>query len=334
MSTHEPVSEPAEQVDAHSPLLVLTGPTASGKTQLAVALARLFDGELIGADSVQVYRGFDIGASKPSAAELLGVPHHLLDVCAPECELDAADFARLADRAIADTRARGKLAIVVGGSGLWLRALLRGLLPLPKVDPALRARLHAEGEQLGAPALHARLREIDPLCAQQVHENDLIRIVRGLEVHAQTGLPLGALRAQHALGAPRYRALRLILDWPQDVLNERIRQRTQAMFAEGFVDEVQTLLTRHGRTPRALSSVGYREVVRHLCDGEPLAQTIEQVERATRIYARRQRTWLKNEPGDAWATTPDAVLSAEGMTRLAAFLSAPERTAGGAGEIR
>lgn len=309
-----------QPVDAHSPLLVLTGPTASGKTQVAVELARQFNGELIGADSVQVYRGFDIGASKPSAEELRGVPHHLLDVCAPEQELDAADFAQLADRAIAQTRARGKLAIVVGGSGLWLRALLRGLVPLPKVDPDLRARLHAEGERLGAPALHARLRELDPRAAQQVHENDLIRVVRGLEVHAQTGQRLSDLRAQHALGAPRYRALRVILDWPQDILNERIRQRTQAMFEAGFVDEVRQLLAAHGRTPRALASVGYREVVRHLCEHEPLSQTIEQVERSTRIYARRQRTWLKNEPGDAWSATPGEVLSAEGLARLAAFL--------------
>ncbi|MDB4972181.1 MAG: tRNA dimethylallyltransferase [Myxococcaceae bacterium] len=320
-----PKEHPLPEPDASAPLLVITGPTASGKTQLAVELALALDAELVGADSVQVYRGFDLGSSKPNAAELRGISHHLLDVCEPGQELDAAAFASLADRAIADIRARGKLAIVVGGSGLWLRALLRGLVPLPKVDPVLRAQLHAEGERLGAPALHRQLRALDPLAAAQVHENDLIRIVRGLEVHAQTGEALGELRARHALGAPRYRALRVILDWPQELLNLRIRERTQQMFAAGFVDEVRGLLAQHGEAPRALASVGYREVVAFLrqppeAASVSLEQTIEQVERSTRIYARRQRTWLKNEPGDAWLATPSAVLSEDGRARLRAFL--------------
>lgn len=301
-------------------LLVITGPTASGKTFAAVELASRLGGELVGADSVQVYRGFDIGSSKPTAQELAGVPHHLLDVCEPTEELDAAGFARLADRAIADVRARGKLPIVVGGSGLWLRALLRGLVQLPAVDPALRATLHQEAVALGTPALHARLCEVDPLAAAQIHENDQVRIVRALEVYAQTGQPLGALRAQHALGAPRYQALRVILDWPHELLNARIQQRTRAMFEAGFVDEVRGLLARHGRTPRALSAVGYREVVAHLCDDVPLDTTEQAVERSTRIYARRQRTWLKNEPGDVWTVALDELLGEAGRTRLATFL--------------
>ena len=311
--------------DGDAPLLVITGPTASGKTALAVELALRFDGELIGADSVQVYRGFDLGASKPTLEELRGVRHHLLDVRAPEAELDAAEFAELADDAIADVRARGKLAIVVGGSGLWLRALLRGLLPLPKVDPELRARLHGEASVLGAPALHARLATLDPLAAAQIHANDLVRIVRALEVHAQTGEQLGELRARHALGAPRYRALRLILDWPQEELNARIRARTEQMFARGFVKEVQRLLATAGDPlPRAFASVGYREVVRLLNEAEAgrpsLTETIAQVERSTRIYARRQRTWLNNEPGERWTARVDDVLSEPGLTRLGEFL--------------
>jgi len=300
-------------------LLVITGPTASGKTGAAVELAEAFSCELVGADSVQVYRGFDIGSSKPSVTELRGVRHHMLDVCAPDEELDAASFARLADAAIADIRARGKRAIVVGGSGLWLRALLRGLVALPPVDPALREQLHEEAAVLGAPALHARLREVDPLAAAQVHENDQVRIVRALEVFAQTGQPLGELRARHALGAPRYRALRVILDWPSELLHARIQQRTAEMFAAGFVDEVRGLLASYGRTPRALSSVGYREVVAHLCDDVSLDKTVLATERSTRIYARRQRTWLKNEPGDLWSTSPELLLSPAGRERLSEF---------------
>jgi len=307
-------------VDPQAPLLVVTGPTASGKTALAVELAERFGGELVGADSVQVYRGFDIGASKPRADELRGVPHHLLDVRDANDELDAADFAALADAAIADVRARGKLAIVVGGSGLWLRALLRGLVVLPKVDPGLRERLHREGEAFGAPTMHARLREVDPELAAQLHENDLVRIVRGLEVHAQTGQALGALRAAHALGGPRYRALRLILDWPKEALDARIAERTRQMFEAGLVDEVRALLDRYGATPRALSAVGYREVVEHLAGAFTRDETIARVERSTRIYARRQRTWLNNEPGDAWRTTPEEVQSASGLARLTAFV--------------
>lgn len=307
---------------AGGPLLVLTGPTASGKTQAAVALARAFAGELVGADSVQVYRGFDIGSSKPSAAELGGVVHHLLDVRAPDQPLDAAEFAALADAAIADVRARGKLPIVVGGSGLWLRALLRGLVRLPKVDPELRARLHGEAEREGSRILHARLAALDPQGASQIHENDRVRIVRALEVHAQTGRPLGELRAEHALGAPRYRALRVVLDWPHAELHERIRVRTEAMFAQGFIDEVRALLARYGPSPRAFASVGYRDVVEHLERGVPLAETMAQVERATRIYARRQRTWLKNEPGERWLVHPDELAGAAARERLARFLDA------------
>jgi tRNA dimethylallyltransferase len=299
------------------PLLVITGPTASGKTALAVELARAWNGELIGADSVQVYRGFDIGSSKPTAEELQGVRHHLLDVCDPAHELDAAGFARLADEAIADARARARLPIVVGGSGLWLRALLRGLVALPPVDHALRAELVAEAAQLGTPALHARLMAIDALAAAKIHPNDTVRVTRALEVHTQTGQPLGHLRAEHALGAPRYRALRVILDWPNEALYPRIAQRTAAMFARGFVDEVRTLLERCPAA-RALGAVGYREVVAFLQNGGSLDATIAEVERATRIYARRQRTWLKSEPGDRLLAQPD---DAELRERLERFVA-------------
>lgn len=304
-------------------LLVVTGPTASGKTALAVELAQCFDAELIGADSVQIYQGFDIGSSKPAPEELRGVPHHLLDVRAADAPLDAADFAGLADEAIGDVRARGRSPIVVGGSGLWLRALLRGLVELPKVDVALRARIEQEACTLGIPALHARLLTVDPIAAARIHPNDQVRVVRALEVFEQTGTPLGALRQAHALGAPRYRALRIVLDVAPDVLAERIAQRTEAMLARGWVAEVEALLARFGREARPLSAVGYREIVSHLCDGVSLEETIEKINQATRIYARRQRTWLNNEPGDRWQTTRDEVMSQQGLARLRTFWAGP-----------
>lgn len=307
-------------MNAESPLLVVTGPTASGKTELAVALAERLNGELIGADSVQVYRGFDIGSSKPRMEELRGIPHHLLDVRDADQPLDAAEFATLADSAIAAVRAGGKLPIVVGGSGLWLRALLRGLVKAPEVDPELRARLSAEAERDGCEALHARLATVDPDAAQAIHPNDRVRIVRALEVHAQTGMALGALRKEHSLGTPRYRALRIVLDLPSEALSERIHARTQQMIADGFAEEVRALVARFGRDVRPLSAVGYREMVAHVCEGASLDETTRAIDRSTRIYARRQRTWLKNEPGDRWLARADEVRDDAGLARLATFL--------------
>lgn len=307
-------------MSAEPPLLVITGPTASGKTALAVALATRLGGELIGADSVQVYRGFDIGSSKPRADELAGVPHHLLDVREADQPLDAAEFAELADAAIGGVRARGKLPIVVGGSGLWLRALLRGLVAAPEVDPALRAELSQAAEELGSAALHARLAKVDPDSAEVIHPNDVVRIVRALEVHVQTGQALGALRKRHALGAPRYRALRVVLDLSAEELTARIKTRTQQMFERGLLAEVSALLERFGREVRPLAAVGYREAVAHLLDGVSLEDTIRAINQATRVYARRQRTWLKNEPGERWITQADALLTTPGLAQLATFL--------------
>jgi tRNA dimethylallyltransferase len=303
-------------------ILVVTGPTASGKTALALELARALSGELIGADSVQVYRGFDIGSGKPSAAELGGIPHHLLDVRDADQPLDAAEFAALADAAIEGVLARSRVPLVVGGSGLWLRALLRGLVALPPVDHALRARLDREADELGTRILHQRLATVDPLAAADIHENDRIRVVRALEVFEQTGRPLGAMRAEHALGAPRYRALRIVIDPGPEALTRLIEARVAAMIASGFAAEVRELVRRHGRDARALGAVGYREMVEHVCDGVPLEETAAKIVRATRIYARRQRTWLKNEPGELWSTSRAEVLGEAGLARLRAFLAA------------
>jgi len=278
-------------------IVVIAGPTATGKTVAGLRLARALGGELVGADSVQVYRGFDLGSAKPTAAELGGVPHHLIDVLDPEEEIDAQRFAHLADASIARIVARGRLPIVVGGTGLWVRALLRGLVELPPVDRALRARLEEEVRSLGSPALHARLSEIDPLAAGKVHANDALRIVRALEVNEQTGVPLGELRRQHALGADRYQALFCVVDLPRDELSARIEARAHQMLEAGWVEEVRELLARHGPTTRALGAVGYREIVTHLERGEPIEETRMHVVSATRRYARHQRTWFRGEPG-------------------------------------
>jgi tRNA dimethylallyltransferase len=301
-------------------ILVVAGPTAAGKTRIALALARHFDGELVGADSVQVYRGFDIGSSKPTPAELAGVPHHMLDIREPEDVLDAAGYAALADQAIADIAARGKLPIVVGGTGLWLRALLRGLVPAPPVDRALRARLEAEWDAAGGGAMHERLQAVDPLSAAHIHPNDKLRVVRALEVHAQTGLPLGAARAEHALGKPRYRALTFVLDLALELHRAAVAQRTRSMLQLGFAAEVEGLIARHGLGVRPLGSVGYKQMVEHLQNGVPLPETELAIQRATLLYARRQRTWWGTDPSLDRRVPPTAFDAPETLAQIAAFI--------------
>lgn len=278
------------------PIVVVAGPTASGKTAAALTLARALDGELVGADSVQVYRGFDVGSAKPTPEELGEVPHHLLDVIDPDGFIDAVVYAELADAAIDAIHARGRLPVVVGGTGLWIRALVRGLLDVPPPDMALRAALEAEVAELGAPAMHTRLRAIDPLAANAIHPNDAFRIVRALEIHAQTGRPAGELRAEHALGNPRAPTYFATLEVPADALQPRIDARLEAMIEAGFADEVRTLLARWPRQTRAFGSVGYKEMVAHVLDGVSLDETRGAMRRATRIYARRQRMWFAGEP--------------------------------------
>lgn len=301
-------------------LLVLAGPTAVGKTRIALELARRVGGELVGADSVQVYRGFDIGSSKPTAAELGGVPHHLIDVREPEDPLDAAGYAALADASIADIRARGRVPIVVGGTGLWLRALLRGLVDAPPVDAALRARLEAEWDAAGSGAMHARLNALDPLSAARIHANDKLRVVRALEVYEQTGRPLGAARAAHALGAPRYQTLTFVIELPKDEHRRLVEARVHAMLDAGFVAEVERLIAKHGADRRPLRSVGYKQIVEHLREGVPLPETAVAIQRATLLYARRQRTWWSSDPSRDRYVTPSAFQDPALLEEIARFL--------------
>ena len=306
---------------AAPPIVVVAGATAVGKTRAALELCRRFGGEIVGADSIQIYRGFDIGSAKPSAAELGSVPHHLLDVLEPDQPIDAASYAKLADRAIVEIAARGRVPFVVGGTGLWLRALLRGLLELPPVDPRLRAGLEQRWRDGGADALYARLREVDPRSADAIHASDMLRVVRALEVHAQTGQPLGELRAAHALGRPRHRALMLVLDLPAPVWNDAVRARVRTMFERGFVAEVEGLLARYGSAPKPLRSVGYRQIAEGLTRGEALDAIERQVVRATRIYGRRQRNWFRTDPSVDLRATPSEALEPPLHERIRAHLA-------------
>jgi len=286
-------------------LLVICGPTASGKTALAVDVAERLGAEIVSADSQQIYRGLDVGTAKPTPQERSRARHHLLDVADPEEQLDAARFARLADGAIADIAARGKRAIVAGGTGLWIRALLRGLLDAPGASPELRAELREDFEKLGAPALHQRLAQVDPEAAARILPNDRVRIERALEVHALSGRPLSELQREHRFAQARYDALIWVLDPPREVLRERIDARTRRMYADGSLRrETEWLLARGGG--KALKIIGYGECAEALRTGDWAA-----AEQRTRVrtwrYAKRQRTWFAKDAGPPLAWPFDAL---------------------------
>ncbi|MFW5920261.1 MAG: tRNA (adenosine(37)-N6)-dimethylallyltransferase MiaA [Polyangiales bacterium] len=299
-----------------SRLLVIAGPTATGKTEAAVRVAEHVGGELVGADSVQVYRELDVGSAKPTPEQLRGIPHHMIDVIDPDEHIDAMRYAELADAAIERVRARGRVPIVVGGTGLWIRALVRGLVLLPKPDEDIRARLAERADAEGLAAMHARLREVDPRAASQIHPNDRVRILRALEVFEQTGTPMGEHQRRHALGAPRYRTWMAVVDRSKPGLDARIERRTRAMIEAGWADEVRHLIGRWGSGVRPFGTVGYAQMREHVVDGVPLEETAQRIVRATRQYARRQRTWFAGEGYVDWHTDPETLVGPDGLARL------------------
>lgn len=277
-------------------MIVIVGPTASGKTALACDLAERLGGEVISADSQQCYRGLDVGTAKPGAGERARVRHHLLDVADPEEQLDAAAFVRLADEAIADIQGRGKVPIVAGGTGLWIRALLRGLLPGPDRNEAFRAAFRADLAARGLAAAHARLAAVDPESAARIQPNDRVRIERALEVHHLTGRSMSALQREHGFAEKRYEARVIHLDPPRELLRARIEVRTRAIFAPGsaFFDEVRRLVPGG----KALKIIGYGEAFAALDQGpEALAASCERTIARTYRYAKRQQTWFRREYG-------------------------------------
>jgi tRNA dimethylallyltransferase len=294
--------------DADPPrILVLAGPTGVGKTALSLWLAEQLDAEIVGIDSVQIYKRLDIGSAKPTLEERAQAPHHLFDVLEPDVEHNAGDYCERADAAIQEIHQRGKRVILVGGTGLYIRTLVHGLLEAPPPDWELRARLDAEAAQHGAPALHARLAEVDPELAARLHPNDLIRVSRGLEIFEQTGQRLSALQAAHRFATPRYHAHKIALTRPREDLFARIEQRVGLMMAQGWLDEVRGLIADYPRSTKVLQTLGYRQLVDHLLDGVPLDLTQQEIIRQTKRYARQQETWLRTERDVIWhdATTLD-----------------------------
>jgi len=309
-------------VTAPSPLLCLVGPTAVGKTALALELAGRHAAEIVSVDSALAYRGMDIGSAKPGPAERARVRHWLIDVREPTQPWSAAEFVAEAEAAIADIEARGRRPLLVGGTMLYLRALLQGLSQLPAADPAIRAELAAELAARGATALHADLARVDPVAAARIHPNDPQRLLRALEVWRQTGRPLSALQGAWK-SAPRRPGLLLALA-PADrgLLHRRIAERFDQMLAAGFLDEVRALMVRPGvhRELPAMRAVGYRQAWGHLAGEYDLVRCRELAIHATRQLAKRQLTWLRGTPGVAWFDPTDPAQRAAALARAAAAL--------------
>jgi tRNA dimethylallyltransferase len=278
-------------------LLVVVGPTATGKTELAVEIAERHGGEIVSADSVQVYRAFSIGTGKPSPEERARAVHHLIDAVDPLEPVDAARFGELAEQAITDIRARGKRPIVCGGTFLWVLARIYGLAPAPPADAELRARHRALVEEKGRPALHAALAAVDPVAAARLAPNDFVRVSRALEVHELTGMPLTSFHEQHGFRTPRYQTRLLGVKRTPAELDERIAARVRAMLRAGWVEEVRALIAAGYASARAMGSVGYKQIHEAIRSDAPADDDAlyDPIRRATRVFARRQRTWLREE---------------------------------------
>ncbi len=281
------------------PLIVVLGATATGKTAVGIQLAERVGGEIISADSSAVYRGLDIGSAKPTPEEQRRVRFHLIDVADPDEVFTAAKFRDLALQAIADIHARGKRALIVGGTGLYLRVLLHGFsLAPPPTEPEVRARWKAELERIGAPALHERLQQIDPDAAARIHPNDAMRITRALEVYEMTGVPISHWQ-QHA--ESELPALKIGLTMPREQLYTRIDQRVDQMIEAGMLQEVQTLLQK-GYNPEspALKGLGYRHLIGYIQGRVDWNEAVRLWKRDTRRFAKRQSTWFRKEPSVHW----------------------------------
>jgi tRNA dimethylallyltransferase len=304
----------------HKPkIIVIAGPTASGKTGLAVALALSLGGEVINADSMQIYRGMDVGTAKPTLEERHGIIHHLLDVVDPDEDFNAAMYRQMALPLAKGLCEKNIPCFIVGGTGLYIRSLLGGLVRLPPIDPVLRERLHLECDRKGAPECHRELTELDPERAKSIHPNDRVRIIRALEIFHQTQRPSSDLLKQHQFSNQEFLALKLCLQVEKERLYDRINERSEKMLACGLIPETERLIKK-GYSPhlKSMSAIGYRHIIKYLKGEWSREKATETLKRDTRRYAKRQMTWFRAEP-DMMFIDPENKDLAE--TRIRDFLA-------------
>jgi tRNA dimethylallyltransferase len=298
------------------PLYAIVGPTGTGKSELAMSIAEEIDGEIVSVDSAQVFRGLDIGTAKPTEEERERVRHHLIDVIEPSEQWSAAEYAKQADRAIADVRERDKVPILCGGTGLWLRALVHGIFQVPDIDPDIRARVRKEIAERGAEAMHAELRTVDPDAALRIMPGDPQRIGRALEVYRQLAVPISKLQAEHGFREVRYRLIALGIEWPREELAARLAERTRSMYARGLIDEAARMLQRGiSADSPGLSIIGYRDATRHVLGELTREEAIERTTVATRQYAKRQRNWFRSVTDMEWVRRGESTARSLAMLR-------------------
>lgn len=283
-------------------LICICGPTASGKTALSVALAKQLHTEIISADSMQIYRGMDIGTAKPTAAERQGVPHHLLDICAPGEPFSVARYVELADAAAQDVLSRGMVPIVAGGTGLYMDALIEcSTFSGDETDLSVREKYQRMAAERGNEAVHACLAKVDPEGAERLHPNNLKRVIRALEVYEQTGMTIDAFNRLHKRPAPKYAALKIgICPAERQTLYDRIDRRVDQMLADGLLEETKRLLDSGALAGTAAQAIGYKELLGYLQGDAPLADCVALLKQRSRNYAKRQLTWLKRDDNIHW----------------------------------
>jgi tRNA dimethylallyltransferase len=299
-------------------LVVILGPTASGKTALSLALARKFDGEIVNCDSVAMYREFDVGTAKPSAAERALAPHHLFDCVNPTESMTAGEYARQARQTLAGIASRRHLPIVVGGTGLYLRALLEGLFPGPPRSEELRERLRAQVTRRGPDYLRRILLRLDHAAAEKIHANDTPKLIRAIEVCLASRQKMTELWQQGRDPLQGFRIVRIGLDPDRTLLYERINQRARQMFENGLIEETKKLIEKYGEAIGPLTSLGYRQAVQFLRGELTREQALQAAQQAHRNYAKRQMTWFRREPEVKWMSGfgDDPQIQKEALRRL------------------
>lgn len=284
-----------------SPLVCIVGPTAVGKTAVSIQLAQRLNAEIVSLDSRQIYRQMDIGTAKPTLAEQQAVRHHIIDCANIDEPFTAADYQRLADAALGEIDGRGKWRLIVGGAGLYFRVLIDGLFEGPSADATIRTRLQQEAEEHGATVLHERLRKCDPIAAERIHPNNLVRVIRALEVYELTGVPISSLQKQWVPAEPRYPFRAFGLNMRREVLYRRIESRVDQMVATGLIEEVQKIIDAgYSRNCVAMQSFGYKEIVDYLDGKHSRDEAIALLKQNTRRFAKRQLTWFRQDSRIEW----------------------------------